>query len=201
MRGDLRHVDWRSLWRGLIGRDGSVAGRIVPSTGFTAQLTLLTAAAMAFLAVFALALSFATGRLADRWSQSLAQTVTVRISAPADEIEAQTGTVMAILKQTPGIAEARMMPQDEVESLLTPWFGPDVPIEALPIPRLIEVTEGKATAPDDPETRMRLRSIDELLGRLVEESASGRDGLISELRGDMAALTRAIRNLERGDGT
>ena len=66
--------------------------------------------------------------------------------------------------------------------------------------RLIEVTEGKSAAPDDPETRMRLRSIDELLGRLVEESASGRDGLISELREDMAALTRAIRNLERGDG-
>ena len=51
MKADLRNVDWRSLWRGLIGRDGSVAGRIVPSTGFTAQLTLLTAAAMAFLAV------------------------------------------------------------------------------------------------------------------------------------------------------
>ena len=83
MKADLRNVDWRSLWRGLIGRDGSVAGRIVPSTGFTAQLTLLTAAAMAFLAVFALALSFATGRLADRWSQSLAQTVTVRISSSA----------------------------------------------------------------------------------------------------------------------
>ncbi|NHF74373.1 cell division protein FtsX [Paracoccus xiamenensis] len=142
MKVDLRHVDWRSLWRGLIGRDGSVAGRIVPSTGFTAQLTMLTAGAMAFLAVFALALSFATGRLAERWSQSLAQTVTVRVSAPADEIETQTGTVMAILQQTPGIAQARMLPEDEVESLLTPWFGPDVPIEALPIPRLIEITEG-----------------------------------------------------------
>ena len=67
--------------------------------------------------------------------------------------------------------------------------------------RLIDLTEARATATDDPESRMRLRSIDELLGRLVEESASGRDGLISELREDMAALTRAIRNLERGDGT
>ena len=55
MKRDLRNVDWRSLWRGLFGRDGSVAGRIVPSTGFTAQLTLLSAGAMAFLAVFALA--------------------------------------------------------------------------------------------------------------------------------------------------
>ena len=47
---------------------------------------------------------------------------------------------------------------------------------------------------------MRLRSIDVQLGRLVEEAASGRDGLISELREDMAALTRAIRRLERSNG-
>ncbi|MCJ1901531.1 MULTISPECIES: hypothetical protein [Paracoccus] len=58
-----------------------------------------------------------------------------------------------------------------------------------------------AAAGDDPEARMRLRSIDVQLGRLVEETASGRDGLIAELRSDLAALTRAIRNLERGDGT
>ena len=141
MKRDLRNVDWRSLWRGLIGRDGSVAGRIVPSTGFTAQLTLLTAGAMAFLAVFALALSLATGRLADRWSSSLAQTVTVRVSAPPEAIEGETGKVMAILEQTPGVAEARMLPEDEIADLLTPWFGPDVPVEALPVPRLIEVRE------------------------------------------------------------
>ena len=57
-----------------------------------------------------------------------------------------------------------------------------------------------AAAHDDPESRMRLRSIDVQLGRLVEEAASGRDGLIVELREDMAALTRAIRRLERGEG-
>lgn len=33
------------------------------------------------------------------------------------------------------------MPDPEVEKLLEPWFGPDVPVEALPVPRLIEVTE------------------------------------------------------------
>ena len=48
----------------------------------------------------------------------------------------------------------------------------------------------------DAEARMRLRSIDVQLGRLLEESAAGRDGLIAELREDMAALTRAIRALE-----
>lgn len=66
--------------------------------------------------------------------------------------------------------------------------------------RLVELAESKAAPQDDPEARMRLRSIDVQLGRLVEEAASGRDGLVAELRADMAALTRAIRNLERGDG-
>ena len=45
------------------------ADRVVPPTGFTAQLTVFASAAMAFLAVFALALSLASGRLADRWNR------------------------------------------------------------------------------------------------------------------------------------
>jgi len=66
--------------------------------------------------------------------------------------------------------------------------------------RMIELAETKPAPQDDPEARMRLRSIDVQLGRLLEETASGRDGLIAELREDMAALTRAIRGLEGRDG-
>ena len=63
------------------------ADRVVPPSGHTATLTGLTAAAMAFLAVFALALSLSTGHLADRWTGALARSATVRISAPADQLE------------------------------------------------------------------------------------------------------------------
>ena len=59
------------------------ADRVVPPTGITATLTWFSAAAMAFLAVFALALSLAAGRLADRWGSELALSSTIRISAPA----------------------------------------------------------------------------------------------------------------------
>ena len=65
------------------------ADRAVPPTGFTARLTVFTAGAMAFLAVFAIALSLATGRLADRWAAELARTATLRISAPGDQADAQ----------------------------------------------------------------------------------------------------------------
>lgn len=118
------------------------ADRVVPPSGHTAWLTVFTAAAMTFLAVFALALSLASGRLAERWGGALANTATVRISAPPDQMELQTAAVLRVLETTPGIASARALADDEQKALLAPWFGPDLPVEALPLPRLVEVVEG-----------------------------------------------------------
>ncbi len=115
--------------------------RVVPPSGPTAWLTTATAAAMAFLAVFALALALASGRLADRWSEGLASSATIRISAPADQMAAQTQAVLDLLGTTPGIASARALDATEERALLEPWFGPDLPLESLPIPKLIEVVE------------------------------------------------------------
>lgn len=124
----------------LLAGDRS-ADRIVPPTGYTARLTSFTAGAMAFLAVFALALSIASGRLAERWSAALAQTATIRISAPPDQMAAQTAKVLDILKATPGVESSRALSDDEQRKLLEPWFGPDLPLDALPVPRLIDVRE------------------------------------------------------------
>ena len=115
--------------------------RVVPPTGPTAWLTGFTAAAMAFLAVFALALSLAAGRLADRWSGALSQTATVRISAPAAQMQAQVAAVLDALSTTPGIASSRALTEEETRALLEPWFGPDLPLDALPVPRLVELRE------------------------------------------------------------
>lgn len=122
-------------------RGDKQASQVVPPSGYTATLTLFTSAAMAFLVVFALALSLATGRLADRWSSELARSSTVRISAPAGQMEAQTRAAAEVLRTTPGVAEARVLSSDEQKALLAPWFGPDLPIDSLPIPQLIEVVE------------------------------------------------------------
>ena len=115
--------------------------RVVPPTGYTATLTLFTAGAMAFLAVFALALSLASGRLADRWGEDLAKSVTVRISAPSDQVAHQTAAAVRVLETTTGIASVRVLTTGEQQALLSPWFGPNVPIDDLPIPKLIEVIE------------------------------------------------------------
>lgn len=118
------------------------ADRVVPPSGHTAWLTSFTAGAMAFLCVFALALSLAAGRLAARWSDELARTATIRLSAPPEQMDMQTQAVLQLLSTTPGVESARALTDEENRALLTPFFGPDLPVEELPLPRLIEITEG-----------------------------------------------------------
>lgn len=151
------------------------AGRVVPPSGFTARLTLLSAAAMAFLAVFALAMSMATGRLADRWSDALARTATVRISAPAAQLAAQTAAVLAVLEATPGIASARALTTEEMQGLLGPWFGPDLPLDSLPLPQLVEIVETEAGI--DAEG-LRLHLAAEAPGAVLDDHARWRRPLV-----------------------
>ncbi len=151
------------------------ADRAVPPTGFTARLTFLAAAAMAFLAVFALALSLATGRLADRWSAELAKTSTLRISAPAGQMDAQTAAALSVLETTPGVAEARALDDDEQRALLAPWFGADLPIETLPVPQLIEIIEdGDGFDP----TGLRARLQAEVPGAVLDDHTRWREPLV-----------------------
>ena len=152
------------------------ADRAVPPTGFTARLTVFTAAAMAFLAVFAIALSLATGRLADRWSAELASTATLRISAPVDQADAQVRAALTVLEQTPGVASARPLSDDEERALLEPWFGPDLPLDSLPIPQLIEIVE---TAEGYDATGLRARLQAEVPGAVLDDHTRWRAPLIT----------------------
>ena len=117
------------------------ADRVVPPSGFTAQLTLFAAGAMAFLAVFALVLSLASGRMATRWVDELARTSTIRIVAPAGQRVAQTEAALRVLQTTAGVQDARALTDAEQQALLSPWFGSGIDLGSLPVPRLIEVVE------------------------------------------------------------
>lgn len=171
-----RNLDVKTLVRSLIGGDQTGTDRVVPPTGHTARLTVLTSAAMAFLAVFALALSMAAGRMADRWSESLARSVTIRVSAPQDQLPTQVQSTLNVLQTTPGIASFRALPPEEMQNLLAPWFGPDVPVDALPIPALVEVVEDDAGF--DPEG-LRLRLQAEAPGAVLDDHTRWRRPLVS----------------------
>ena len=151
----------------------SQADRVVPPSGHTARLTAFTAGAMAFLTVFALALSLAAGRLADRWQATLTGSATIRISAPGDQMVAQTNAVLGALKTTPGVSAYRALSVAEERALLTPWFGPDLPLDALPIPQLIEV-EGQGY--DTEGLRQRLAA--EAPGAVFDDHTRWREPLV-----------------------
>lgn len=151
------------------------ADRVVPPTGFTARLTLFASGAMAFLAVFALALSLATGRLAQRWGDALAQSSTIRVSAPEGQVDQQVLAVMDVLAATPGVKDARVLTDEEQRKLLEPWFGPDLPLDTLPIPRLIEVTE-EGDGYDADGLRQRLAG--EAPGAVLDDHTRWRDPLV-----------------------
>ncbi len=151
------------------------AGRLVPPSGQTAHLTLFVAGAMAFLAVFALALSLAAGRLADRWAEELARSATLRINAPAEQMAAQTEAALKILRQTPGVARARALGREEQAALLAPWFGAGLPLEDLPVPQLIEIT---AAEPAYDEAGLRLRLQAAVPGAVLDDHSRWRRPLV-----------------------
>jgi len=151
------------------------AERVVPRTGQSARLTLATSAAMAFLAVFALALSMAAGRVANHWADAMAQSSTIRISAPEAELEAQTWAVLTVLEQTEGVESARALTEAEQRALLEPWFGPDLPVDDLPIPRLIEVIE---TPGGYDSEGLRLRLAAEAPGAVLDDHTRWRRPLV-----------------------
>lgn len=157
-------------------RGDTAAARVVPPTGFTAWLTLFTAAAMSFLAVFALALALAAGQLAARWDDALARTATIRISAPSDQVAAQTAAVLRVLETTPGVTGARALTRAEMQALLAPWFGADLPVDRLPLPRLVEFSETGAGY-DAGGLRLRLEA--EAPGAVLEDHARWRRPLVA----------------------
>ncbi len=68
--------------------------------------------------------------------------------------------------------------------------------------RLIEVLQNQGTGEGvDAESRMRLRSIDVQMLRILEEISAGRQDTITELRTDLSALTRAITLLGEKQAT
>ncbi|MDX8350024.1 FtsX-like permease family protein [Cognatiyoonia sp. IB215446] len=151
------------------------ADRVVPPTGLTARLTVFAAAVMAFLAVIALALSLSAGRVADRWAQDLAQSATLRLPADPELADVLLIEALEVLQTTPGVASARALSADEQQALLEPWFGPDLPIDTLPVPQLIEVI---ATDEGYDAAGLRARLNGQVPGAVLDDHSASRAPLL-----------------------
>ncbi|WP_208352518.1 biopolymer transporter ExbB [Pseudaestuariivita rosea] len=84
---------------------------------------------------------------------------------------------------------------DAVEALAS-HVDSDNLVQATLLAKLEEGTDGDGL---DTEARMRLRSIDTHLLKILEELSSGRQESMIDLRGDLANLTQTIRKAAQGE--
>jgi cell division transport system permease protein len=99
----------------------------------------IVAAALGFFATVALAQGLAAARLVADWSGPQARVATLHVVAAEEAVEAQARAALEVLRTTPGVTAVRLVEIEEQRALLAPWFGPDVALDGLPLPLLIEV--------------------------------------------------------------
>jgi cell division transport system permease protein len=87
----------------------------------------------------------------------LADRLTVQV--PAEASAARVETILAVLRQTPGIRSVHVLTPSETGRLLEPWLGSPIALEELPVPRLIDVSFDPAVAIDIAKLRTQLVSV------------------------------------------
>lgn len=124
---------------------GGRALRVAPPDRPTALAAGFVAAALAFLASFALALALAGLRLERTWTGPEAGVATLQVVAEQDAVEPQARAALEVLRTTPGVQSVRLVKVEEQRALLAPWLGADLAVDDLPLPLLIEVAADRDT--------------------------------------------------------
>lgn len=129
-----------------------------------------------------------------------------------DHMAGQVDTLQALIEQSDA-GRAAVNERLEGVAAAVEALTRRLEAEAGPDPQLARIAEGQErlvalvekTGADtgidggDAESRMRLRSIDVQMLKLLEEVAAGRQESMADLRGDLAELIRAVRALGRGE--
>lgn len=118
------------------------------------------------------------------------QTIYLESEASRAQSDAQIANLATAVRR---LAQGMEAESGQVAALNRLVAGQDKIIVAL------AASEGAAQGYTDAESRMRLRSIDVQLLRILEELSAGRQETLADLRGDLAALSTAIKSLARGN--
>ncbi|HEX3860589.1 MAG TPA: hypothetical protein VHY35_02755 [Stellaceae bacterium] len=114
-------------------------------------------------------------------TRSLAASLTVEV--PADASDARLQTVLATLRQTPGIVSVHPLDAKEIARLLEPWLGSTAAIGELPAPRLIDLQI-------DPAGTLDLDALQKHLASVVPEAH------LDDHRPPLAEMRAAARRIE-----
>lgn len=161
--------------RGGPAGGGAAPDRLVPPGAQSGRSVGALSAILAFFAVMVLALALAAGRLAESWAGELSGSATLQIFSDGPDVEAQARAALNVLRTTPGVRSVRMVEVDEQRALLEPWLGPEIALDGLPLPLLIDV--GLDPAEFDRES-LELRLAAEAPGAEFDDHSAWRGPLV-----------------------
>jgi cell division transport system permease protein len=122
---------------------------IVPKSSIAGRSLAAVVAIMTFLASLSTGAAMLVVSTANDWQSDVGREVTIQVRpAVGRDIDADVRTAVAIAQASPGISDLRAYSKEESEQLVEPWLGAGLPLDTLPIPRLILVKLIPGATPD-----------------------------------------------------
>src|SRR5262245_43765754 len=160
------------------GRETRGDVHIVPKDSIAASALAAVVAIMTFLAaVTSGGVAMVIGS-ANEWQSEVAREMTIQVRpTPGRDIEAEISKAQALARSAPGVAEAHPYTRQESDRLLEPWLGSGLPLDDLPVPRMIAVQIASGAVLDTAALRQSLAQ--SVAGASLDDHRSG----ISRMRG------------------
>ncbi|WP_341992163.1 ABC transporter permease [Azorhizobium sp. AG788] len=130
---------------------------IVPGATVAGRALIAVVAIMTFLAALTIGSVMAVRTTAGAWRSDVTREVTIQIRAGDKAVtDGQVRTAVDLARQTPGIAEAHVLTDEETSRLLEPWLGAGLDYSDLPVPRIVVLRLDATTPPDLAKLRRTL---------------------------------------------
>ena len=156
---------------------------IVPRTTVSGHALVAVVAIMTFLASLTTGVVMLVRAAASEWQADVGREVTIQIRPAAGrDIEADVARAAAIARAAPGVAEVRPYSREETMQLLEPWLGTGLPLDDLPVPRVIVVRIASGAAPDLAQLRQALG------GEIAGASLDDHRGFVARMRAMSGAV-------------
>lgn len=118
---------------------------------------------MVFAATFAVVADSTLSALSLSWNKELQSRMTIEIPFVGDETSVpqteRVRQVLAVLRAIPGVAEAKVVSDEETVGLLKPWIDDASLIKSLPLPSLIDIEQKENTHLVAEDVRTRLKTV------------------------------------------
>ncbi len=87
-----------------------------------------------------------TYNLVHSWHEDIAKSLTIQIDTydsngqfRGENIAVDVEKALSIVRTTPGVKGASVLDENQMSELMAPWVGADIPLDTLPLPKLIDV--------------------------------------------------------------